>query len=612
MAAARWRASAEPDRDVRALRWLPPLAVAATTFVAFLPVLRAGFVNIDDDRVLLNNPYLRLPWPDAWRWMWTTTYIGHYQPLAWMSLKLDATMSGLAPLAFHLDSLLWHVAAALALYAVLAALLAVAPATRAASLAARRAAAAAGALFWSIHPLRVESVAWVAERRDPISATFWLLALLAYMKHATTEDAEDRRRGQRRLYVASCVLLAISLLAKSWGMTFVVTLIALDWYPLRRLAWAEKLPFALIGGAAGLLAWIAQHNQPDTMVSLARWSAGDRLLQAGYGLWFYVWKTLWPTSLAVLYPLPASLPASFWIALVAAVVAGAALLWRARAHPAVAAAALAYAATVAPVLGVAQSGPQLVADRYAYLAAIPFSALLAGAAALLFAAFSGRPIAAAVLSQGGREDGGKVVGRIAAGMLAAVLVLFGMLTWRQAGVWRNSLTLWAHAIETGHPSSVAHLDYGQALRASGRLGEAIAQYQRAVALNPTSGSAWYNLANGLKAINRPKEAERAYELAIQYLPWKVDAQVNLGNLYFSQGRVPEAAAQYRAATATLDHVPPAEFTPGPYLYLGIALADSGDRAGALQALSTARRYQATRARAEREIARVQASGAAPR
>jgi tetratricopeptide (TPR) repeat protein len=572
--------------------WLMPAAVAAVTFVAFLPVLGAAFVNFDDDRMVIHNPYLRLPWPSALAWMWSTTYIGHYQPLAWMSLFLDEAIAGLRPFAYHLDSLAWHTAAAVALYVVLVELVARVPTVHGIPAGQRRAAAAAGALFWSVHPLRVESVAWIAERRDTISATFWLLAILAYLRSTAATGG-----ARRRIYAASCALFAVSLLAKAWGMTFVVTLVALDWYPLQRRAWREKLPFAAIGAAAGLLAWVAQRQQPETMVGLFEWSVRSRILQAAYGLWFYVWKTIWPARLAAMYPLPLSVPTSFWLALAGVGAAAIGLLWRRRTHPALAAAALAYASTVAPVLGLAQSGPQLVADRYAYLSAMPFSALVAGALAV------GARTASARTSRFGSRARGVV------GVTVVVLAAFGVLTWRQAAVWHDSLTLWSHALETGHPSYVAYLDYGQALRARGDLAAATTSYQQAVALRPTSGNAWYNLANSLKALDRLDEAERAYQLAIQYSAWKVDAQVNLGNLYYYRRQYAAAIAQYRAATATLDRMPPEEFSPEPYLNLAIALSDAGDAAGARQALAVALRYPATRARAGRELRRLQASGA---
>ena len=560
--------------------WLHPALVAAATVAAFLPALAAGFVNYDDDRLVLRNPYLRLPWSGRLAWIWSTTYMGHYQPLAWMSLGADYTLARLEPIVFHADSLAWHAAGALALYAVLLALLERAPETRAAPLVHRRMAAAAATLVWSIHPLRVESVAWVAERRDTISGVFWLLALLAYLRSADSGRTKLRSRGW---YIASIGCLVLSLLGKAWGMTFFVTLVAVDWYPLERRAWAQKIPFALAGIVFGGVAWLAQRATPDTMIPLAEWGPWSRVLQAAYGLCFYPWKTIWPSGLTLMYELPDRAPAAWSAALVLVLVASAALAWRGRRSPALLVAGVAYAATVAPVLGFAQSGPQAVADRYAYLSSLPFSALAAGAVVVLLRRV---PVA-----------------RVAAA-LAAVLLALGALTWRQTGIWRDSVTLWAHALDAGQSGYVVHLNYGAALRSIDRVDQAVAEYRLAIALRPTSGNAWYNLANGLKGQGKFDDAVPAYERAIEYSRWKVDPQVNLANLYYVRRQYADAIRLYREATATLDAVPPEQFAPEPYLYLGMALADSGDRDGARGPLEIARRYAETRARAETELRRL--------
>jgi Flp pilus assembly protein TadD len=570
--------------------------IVTGTVLAFFPTLRNGFVNFDDDRLLLHNPYLRLAAPQTLRWIFSTTFLGHYQPLTWLSLWMDYAIAGISPVVYHADSLLWHTAAGVVAYSVLADLLSRSDTGRAADPIRVRACAAAGALFWAVHPLRVESVAWISERRDPVSLVCWLLALRAYL---LALDAGSPRQSTR-WWILSYALLTLSLLAKAWGMTFFLTLVAIDIFPLRRLpigaaaildaryrpVWREKVPYALLGAAAGLGAWLAQRVQPDTMLSTAEWSGAERFLQAGYGLCFYVWKTLWPTNLAAMYELPARLEPAvtspFVVCLIIVAVAAAAIFVTAKSHPEFLAAAIAYVATVAPVLGFAQSGPQLVADRYAYVSSLAFSAIVAGGLLLLPRRWSSR-VAVPVI---------------------ACLVVLGTLTWRQTEVWHDSATLWSHAIETGHPSYVAYVNYGQAVRAEGHLDEAIASYQHALAIRPQAGNGWYNLANSLKAAGRSEEAERAYLTAIDHLSWKVDAQVNLGNLYFARHQLAAAIQEYRAATETLAHVAPAEFTPEPYLYLGIALSDSGDRNGARAALDVALQYPATHARAEAELQRM--------
>jgi len=581
--------------------WAAAALVAAATMSAFAPVLGNGFVNYDDDRALVHNPYLVEHAPGRWQWMWSTLHLGHYQPLAWMSLAFDHAVAGLNPFAFHLDSLAWHTAAAVLLFFVLVDLLRRGsrgePSAEVSS-HGRIAAAAVGALFWSVHPLRVESVAWVTERRDPISLVWLLASLLAYLK-SVPEPAAARAAVARLWYVVSCACLLLSLLAKAWGLTFFVVLLVIDVYPLRRLpfgsaaltdrryraVWIEKVPFAVAGLAAAAVAWVAQRSLPGAMLPLAGWSPVSRVLQSAYGLCFYVAKTVWPSRLAILYELPPAAsphPVSWVLCLAAVAAAGAALVARGRRWPALAAGAVVYVVTVSPVLGLAQSGPQAVADRYAYVRAIPFSALLAAALMLAHGRASRRAFSGALLA-------------IAA--LAAA-------TWQQAGVWQDSLTLWRHAIASGHGGYVEHLDYGQALRESGALDAAIGEYRAALAVRPDSGSAWYNLANALKAAGRLADAEQAYRKAIEYLPRKIEAQVNLGNLYYNERRLPEAIAEYRAATASLAQSAPEVMAPEPFLFLGMALADAGDAAGARAQLLVARRYPSTRARAERELLRI--------
>jgi tetratricopeptide (TPR) repeat protein len=600
----RTRAATRPPAPPAAQRtpvtWAWAAGVAVVTVIAFLPTLENGFVNFDDDRLLLRNPYLRLHWPEKLRWIFTTRYMGHYQPLTWLSLATDSTIAGLNPTAYHVDSLLWHVAAALLLYALLLDLL-----ERTDGVIPRHVAsyAAAGALFWSVHPLRVESVAWIAERRDPVSTVFLFLALIAYLRSVNVGRA---RLASVRWYWASCLCLLCSVLAKAWGLSFFITVLALDVYPLGRLplssaaltdaryraVWLQKLPLAAIGLVAGAIAWGAQHDQPDTMLTLSQWPLASRLLQAGYGVSFYVWKTIWPSRLAVMYELPGDAAAMWRMGFVAclavATLGVGAVVLRARTNPGLFVTAVVYLATLGPVLGLAQSGPQLVADRYAYVSCVPFSALLTVALMKLR-----RPAAGALLG-------------------AACISALAAMTWRQSGFWRDSQTLWSHALAVAPPSYVAHLNYGQSLRAAGRLDAALAQYRLAITLRPDAGNGWYNLANALKASGDIDGAEAAYRTALSYLSWKVDAQVNLGNLYYNRRQLPAAIEQYRAATATLSSVPAAEFSPEPFLYLGMALADNGDREGARAALNTARRYDATRARADQELDRLQASAAGAR
>ena len=413
--------------------WLLPVLIALVTFVPFLPTLDNQFVNWDDDDNLVENPHYRgLGWTHL-RWMWTTSHIGHYAPLTWMTFGLDYLLWGMNPVGYHLTNLLLHAANAAVFYLVARRILGLAlpgPAQR--GNVGLAASAAFAALLFAIHPLRVESVAWATERRDVLSGLFYLLTLLVYLRAG--EQGERGRSG----YWASVGLFVCALLSKSMAVSLPVVLLILDVYPLRRLGGArgwwgeparriylEKIPFVLLALAASGGAFIPQ-IEGRNMPSLDELSVLGRLAVSAYGLRFYLWKTVFPVSLSPLYELrgqdPLALPFLLSYGVVPAVTA-LALILRHR-LPGLPAAWLAYVVILLPVLGIFQNGPQIAADRYTYLAGLGW-ALLASAGML--AAWRRRSFL--------------VIG------LAVVLLLgFGTLTWNQVRIWHDSERLWRHAV----------------------------------------------------------------------------------------------------------------------------------------------------------------------
>src|SRR2546428_1159099 len=264
-----------------------PLVIAFSTFAAFLPALQNQFVDWDDAANFLDNPHYRgLGWTHL-RWMWTT-HLGHYIPLTWMTLGLDYLLWGMNPLGYHLTNLLLHAANAVVFFFVVHRLLARAlpsPSERGHALTVS---AGFAALVFAIHPLRVESVAWVTERRDVLSGLFYLVTILLYLRAC---ERGARSRGWYWLSVAAFVL---ALLSKSMVVNLPIVLLILDVYPLRRLggavgwwseparrAYVEKIPFVLLAAAASAIALIAQPSH-DTMVSGVQLSALDRLLVSTY------------------------------------------------------------------------------------------------------------------------------------------------------------------------------------------------------------------------------------------------------------------------------------------------------------------------------------------
>src|SRR5206468_721385 len=229
-------------RGPAAAAWMVPAGIALVVIACFLPTLRNDFVLWDDDLNFTDNPsYRGLSWRQL-HWMFTTVHGGHYQPLSWVTLGLDYTLWGMNPTGYHLTSLLLHAVNAVLFYHVVVVLL------RRAAVTASAGAAAVGALFFAIHPLRVESVAWASERRDVLSGLFYLATVLAYVRMA----AAERTGGARRWYLVSLACFVLSLLSKAWGMTLPIVLVLLDVYPLRRPPrLLEKAPYAVLAlGAA--------------------------------------------------------------------------------------------------------------------------------------------------------------------------------------------------------------------------------------------------------------------------------------------------------------------------------------------------------------------------
>src|SRR5437899_1426812 len=275
--------------------WLLPVLIALVTFVPFLPTLDNQFVNWDDDDNLVENPHYRgLGWTHL-RWMWTTSHIGHYAPLTWMTFGLDYLLWGMNPVGYHLTNLLLHAANAAVFYLVACRILGLAlpgPAQR--GNVGLAASAAFATLLFAIHPLRVESVAWATERRDVLSGLFYLLALLAYLR------AVERESRGRAWYWGAVGLFACALLSKSIAVSLPVVLLILDVYPLRRLGgsigwwgaaaqrvYLEKVPFGLMAVVASALAFLANAQLHNT-ASVEQLSVLGRLGVAAYGLSFYL------------------------------------------------------------------------------------------------------------------------------------------------------------------------------------------------------------------------------------------------------------------------------------------------------------------------------------
>ena len=477
------------------------LLLALAVFVCSLPALGSQFVLWDDDMNFTDNPSYRGLSASHLRWMFTTLYGGHYQPLSWLTLGLDYTIWGMNPTGYHLTNLLLHAANAILVYRVIVALVP--------GVGAR--AALVGALLFAIHPLRVESVAWATERRDVLSALFFLATVLGYLRLVQAKRDGRPWRGWLAVSVG-CFLL--SLLSMAWGITLPLVLLALDVYPLRRLVrrrdavplLLEKIPYAALALGGAVLAQLAS-NQVPAKRTLAQHGLVERAAQAAYGLVFYLWKTLVPVRLSPVYLLEQTLrPTAPRYLASAAIVVGvtaAAVLLRRRAPWATVAWAC-YALVLAPVLGFVQTGPQITADRYSYLACLPWVVL-----------------AAAGID---RLKGGAVTGALAVAALAGL----GALTFRQTRVWHDSRTLWEHALRVDPDDYVAYLNRGTVRQAEGDLVGAFADFSEAVRRNPDYYLAFYSRATERLARGDDAGAIADYTATLRINPRYIEAYNNRG------------------------------------------------------------------------------------
>ena len=518
-----------PAERAKTTSWLVPLAIAVLTFAAFLPALRAGFVSWDDEKNFLANPHYRGLGVAQLSWMWTTFRMGHYVPLTWMTLGLDYVLWGMSPAGYHLTSLLLHSANAVLVYFLARRLLALGSAGASHDRAIVHSAAFAALLF-AVHPLRVESVVWVTERRDVVSLLFSLLCVIVYLHSA---GAGQRHR---RWYWASLALFVLALLSKATSMTIPAVLLILEVYPLGRLGtddgwwhasarrvYLALVPFALLSGASGILSIVALHPAEQLRI-------GGKLAVSAYSLSFYVWKSLLPRHLSPLYEMPQEVhplaPVFLASYLVAIGLTGAAWACRHR-WPAVPVAWFTYVAISLPMLGVVQNGPQIAADRYTYHAS-PALTILAGAALLPYFSRAGNAVRA---------------------LAVAGMVCLSALTWNQTGVWRSSDTLWRRVLAVDSTSSYAHSALATLLYEQERVDEALDQSRQAVALAPGLAEAHNNLGVGLSRQNKLGEAIAQYQRAIELKPAYDEALNNLGIALVRQGNLSSAVDHYRRALA---------------------------------------------------------------
>ncbi|HSE96385.1 MAG TPA: tetratricopeptide repeat protein [Methylomirabilota bacterium] len=512
--------------------------MAALTALVYVPVLDYGFLSFDDSHNLRSNlAYRGLGWPQL-QWMFTTTRLGHYIPVTWLSFGLDYVLWGMDPFGYHLTNLVLHVLGAVLCFELARRLLAhVGPL----SPGALTGGAAATAFLFAVHPLRVESVAWLTERRDVLSGVLFFTTLLLYVR-----ASEVPAPRARRLRLAAVATYALALGAKASVMTLPAVLLLLDVYPLRRLppevrTWTrpaavavlrEKVPFLAVGGVGAVVAYLAQAREVPL---LGGGSIASRAVHIAYSLWFYLIKTVVPIWLSPIYEAPAQIELAdprFAVAVVGTLVVTALVLALRHRWPGALAAWIYYGVMLAPVSGVVRNGPQLTADRFSYLPCLGFALLVGGGLAVaLDAAWRGR-------SRPARPW-------LASAAVAAAILVLGILARGQTEIWRDSPSLWGHAARLDPGCLRCAQRLGIALLAEGRLAAGLEDVQRALRLSPGAHDLRMVAAHVLFQLARWEEAATQYRQVLAHRPAQRDAQAFLAITMIRLGRPGEAIESLR-------------------------------------------------------------------
>jgi len=510
-------------------------ALVSVTFITFSPLFRNGFVNYDDDQYVTKNQNVQAGLTaKTIKWAFTAKNAGNWHPLTWLSHMLDCQLFGLDPKWHHIVNLLFHTANTLLLFWVLKDM------TGALWQSAFVAAA------FALHPLHVESVAWAAERKDVLSTLFWLLTMAAYLRYV--------RRHNITWYIGTLVLFALGLMAKPMLVTLPFVLLLLDYWPLKRLTYyplsairyplLEKLPFFALSAISCVIAFFAQRSA-GAVVGIHLLSLKRRIANVPLSYLGYIGKTVWPAKLAVFYPYNIDRSLLLQVAIAVLVLLGISVLvlrlalkrrylftgwfW--------------YLGTLVPVIGLLQVGSQSMADRYTYLPLTGLFIIIAWGISDILTGWQHRKIVLGLSS-------------------LAVLSALSICTYVQVHYWRDTITLFEHALKAASENDIPHINLGVELASQGKFDQALSHYNRALQLNPKYSKTYSNLGIALKSMGRLDDAITNYRRAIELEPGYTEAYNNLGNAFRLQGKYDEAVDCLRRAIALNPDIPDIHYNLG--------------------------------------------------
>ncbi len=485
-------------------------------FAVYRPVRKHEFIGFDDQAYVSDNPNVLggLNWQNI-KWAFTTGHAANWHPLTWLSHQLDCTLFGQNPGAHHIVNVFFHIANSLLLFIVFNRM------TR------RIWSSAFVAALFALHPLHVESVAWIAERKDVLSAFFGLSAILAYSRYA--------ERPSIVWYLATLVLFALGLMAKPMLVTLPFVLLLLDYWPLERFSnlgtsirrlILEKLPFFFLAGISSIITYIVQ-QKGGAVPPIYVLTIKARLANGVVSYLAYIAKMFWPTSLALLYPHPVHIP------LIKVVVSGIILIsltgifiYAGRIYKYLAVGWLWYLGTLVPVIGIIQAGTQSMADRYTYIPLTGLFVIIAFGAADLFKKIPFKNIVLATAA-------------------VAVICACGIVTAKQLTYWQDSFSLFDHALAVTENNYMMHNNYGSVLSNLGRHEEAAEHFAETLKFIPNSHEAHNNYAYCLIELGRPDEAIEHLNTALKLKRNFPTAQYNIALALAAKGDYDGAIEQLK-------------------------------------------------------------------
>ena len=567
------KTNAVKPKGMGVANWLAPALLLLTVLAVYSRVATFGFVNYDDPEYTFENPHVNVGLtPGGIIWAFTQSYAANWHPLTWISHMLDFQMFGAQSGIEHVMNLLFHAATTLLLFFFL-----------------KKTTGSIGcglfvAFGFALHPLHVESVAWISERKDVLSTLFFVLTLWAYVDYARNP------RPVRYLWVMGWFVCA--LLSKQMAVTLPLLLLVIDFWPLRRVittpdaisvAIREKIPLIALSIGAAMIAFLVQRGG-GAVSSFERLPLSIRLMNVPVAYATYLVQFLWPMNLAVFYPYDPS--PNWWEPVAASIglIAISIFAWKQRANrPYLLAGWLWYLITLLPVVGIIQIGAQAHADRYTYIPLI---------GVLIAVAWGVRDLAASAH-----------VKAFAPYLAAGVALFWILLTWIQIGYWSDSIALFQHAVQVTRNNFVAYNDLGVALWKAGRVPEAIVAYQESVRSQPFFADAHYNLGTALMDTpGREGDAIHEMQTALKLDPQNAKARNNLGKL-LAQGSA-SGPAQLEHFEAALRADPN---QVEAHINLANALGQQGKFEDALREYRTALRLDPSRAITHVNLANVLAS-----